>query len=105
LRTNESIKTSQVKEIQLDIRKTPKKRELLVQSARKKPLIYFNEKKIVGSQIVHNENETILKIMKEIGRYDEKIQGEICLTKQSIGKWMKSMYEKPNRIFDFLELP
>ena len=41
--------------------------------------------------------------MKEIGSFDEKIQDQsLCLTKQSIFKWMKTRYDKPNRIYDFL---
>jgi transcription initiation factor IIE alpha subunit len=44
--------------------------------------------------------------MKEIGRYDENIMAnDLCITKQSINKWLKVLYEKPNRIFDFLEVP
>ena len=42
LRTNESIITSHAKEMQSTTHRTPKRRELLVQSARKQPLIYFN---------------------------------------------------------------
>lgn len=50
--------------------KTPKRRDILVQSARKQPIMYFNEKKLVGQQILHNEREAILRIMKQIGSFD-----------------------------------
>lgn len=56
--------------------------------------------------MIHNEGESILKIMREIGSFDDKIQDQsLCFTKQSIFKWMKTKYDKPNRIYDFLELP
>ena len=43
--------------------------------------------------------------MRNIGNFDEKIlTKDLALTKESINKWLKSMYEKSHRIVDFLEL-
>lgn len=56
-----------------NMRASARKKDVILQSARKKGLIYFNEKKIVGNLIPHNEEEDVLRIIKNIGKFDSKV--------------------------------
>jgi len=105
LRTNDSRTHTHTltHDAQTTAHKTPKKRQLLVQSARKQPLLYFNEKKAVGAAIPHDEAAAVLSIMRQVGHFSDRIAGsELSVTRQSALRWLKGLYEKPNRIADFL---
>lgn len=103
MRTNDSHAHIPLHDAQTTTHKTPKKRQLLVQSARKKPLLYFNEKKTVGAAIPHDEAAAVQAIMRQVGHFSDRIAGgELSVTRQSVLRWLKGLYEKPNRIADFL---
>jgi hypothetical protein len=53
----------------------------------------FNDKKIVGKELIHDEQGDVLKIMKEIGGFNHLFkENNISLTKESITRWLKGVY-------------
>lgn len=65
LRSNEfAITAHQNSSVSTTARQTPYKRQPLIQSARKKQFIYFNEKKTVGPPIPQDEAAAVTRIIR-----------------------------------------
>jgi hypothetical protein len=57
----------------------------------------------VGALIPHDEEAAVLAIMRQVGHLSDRISGGyLSVTRQSVLRWLKGLYGKPNRIADFL---
>lgn len=74
------------------------------QKAPRSAAMYFNENLTVGKELKQIDvEEEALRIMCRIGKYCEKTKKEeMWLTKESMIKYFRGLYEKPLRLVDFL---